>query len=228
MMHQFTYTASPWGKTGIGWMVFQQSPGVTSDVTKKLYEIYRYEETRGATGKAAFPVQFAYLPMEKGGGAVLAQTTFIGKRWWGEPRPGDFYAHVFLLDENAVLESAKAGINPVRLFLSPDIQSAFPEGLKKKALDIYNKVIGWEAPPELGDLRKLGDIKDNPQLAFGAALEAIPERAVPQLGPLVCAIMMRTTGKLEHPIVFDSGNEYSPLVMSLALDLIPPTWRART
>jgi len=228
MIRQFTYTASPWGKSGSGWMVFQQSRNVSSDETKKLYDLYRYEELQNAAETKLFPVQFAYLPMQTGDGAVLTQTTFTGVRWWGDPRPGDFFAHVLLLDKESVKESAKAGVNPVKLFRSPKLQSAFPENLKQKALRIFNKELPCEPTPGLPELQSLSVFPENQQLTFETALKAIPERAAKQLGALVCAIMLRTTGKLDNPIVFDSGNKYSPLIMSLALDLIPPTWRAQT
>ena len=230
MIQQFTYTASPWGKSGAGWQVFQQSRNVAADVAKKLHEVYRYEELKKPTGGEAHPIQFVYLPSHTGDGAVLAQSAFTGMRWWGEPRPGDFFAHVLLLDKDAVEKSCKVGFNPVRLFMSPKLQSDFPSdnGLKEKALRIFRKETAWEAPPELPELQSLSDFPENPHLAFDAALDAIPERAARQLGALVRAIVRRTTGNSDKPIVFDSGNKFSPLVMVLALDLIPSAWRAQT
>ena len=230
MIQQFTYTASPWGKSGAGWQIFQQSRKMPADVAKKLHEVYRYEEPKKPTGGESHPVQFVYLPENLGDGAILAQTAFTGMRWWGEPRPGDFFAHVLMLDKDAVVLSCRAGLNPVRLFMSPKLQSNFPadEDLKEKALRIFRKETAWEAPPELPEFQSLSDLPENPRLGFDSALDAIPEHAVRQLGALVCAIVRRTTGKAENPIVFDSGNKFSPFVMSLALDLIPPTWRART
>ena len=230
MIQQFTYTASPWGKSGAGWQVFQQSRNVTADVAKKLHEVYRYEGVKKPTDGDAHPIQFAYLPSHLGAGAVLAQSAFTGMRWWGEPRPGDFFAHVLLLDEDAVEKSCKVGFNPVRLFMSPKLQSDFPSdnGLKEKALRIFRKETAWEAPPELPELLSLSDLPENPHLAFDTALDAIPEHAARQLGALVRAIVRRTTGNSDKPIVFDSGNKFSPFVMALALDLIPPAWRART
>ena len=128
------------------------------------------------------------------------------------------------------MQSCRAGLNPVRLFMSPKLQLDFPadNGLKEKALRIFRKETAWEAPPELPEFQSLSDLPENPRLDFDSALDAISEHAVRQLGALVCAIVRRTTGKAEKPIVFDSGNKFSPFVMSLALDLIPPTWRART
>lgn len=230
MIQQFTYTASPWGKSGAGWQVFQQSSNVAADVAKKLHEVYRYEELTKPTGGDVHPVQFVYLPSNSGDGAVLAQSAFTGMRWWGEPRPGDFFAHVLLLDKDAVEKSCKVGFNPVRLFMSPKLQSDFPadNGLKEKALRISRKETAWEPPPELPELQSLSDLPENPQLAFDAALDAIPEHAARQLGALVRAIVRRTTGNSDKPIVFDSGNKFSPFVMTLALDLIPPAWRAQT
>lgn len=230
MIQQFTYTASPWGKSGAGWQIFQQSPNVPADVAKKLHEVYRYEELKRPTGGEAHPIQFVYLPSQSGDGAVLAQTAFTGMRWWGEPRPGDFFAHVLLLDKDAVEKSCKVGFNPVRLFMSPKLQSDFPSdnGLKEKALRIFRKETAWEAPPELPELQSLSDLPENPHLAFDAALDAIPEHAAEQLGALVRAIVRRTTGNADRPIVFDSGNKFSPFVITLALDLIPPAWRAQT
>ena len=230
MIQQFTYTASPWGKSGAGWQVFQQSRNVAADVAKKLHEVYRYEELKKPTGGEAHPIQFVYLPSHTGDGAVLAQSAFTGMRWWGEPRPGDFFAHVLLLDKDAVEKSCKVGFNPVRLFMSPKLQSDFPSdnGLKEKALRIFRKETAWEAPPELPELQSLSDFPENPHLAFDAALDAIPERAARQLGALVRAIVRRTTGNSDKPIVFDSGNKFTPFVMVLALDLIPPAWRAQT
>ena len=226
MIRQFTYTASPWGKTGAGWMVFQQSRDVPPDAHKALYPIYNYAGESAADG-TDHPVQFAYLPSETGNGAVLAQTTFTGTRWF-DPRPGDFFAHVLLLDKDAVGKSAAAGFNPIRMFKSCGLQNAFPEALKEKALKIYRNDIAWEPPPELPELQSLSDLPENPQLAFDAALDAIPEHAARQLGALVRAIVRRTTGNSDKPIVFDSGNKFSPLIMVLALDLIPPAWRAQT
>ena len=230
MIQQFTYTASPWGKSGAGWQVFQQSRNVAADVAKKLHEVYRYEELKKPTGGEAHPIQFVYLPSHTGDGAVLAQSAFTGMRWWGEPRPGDFFAHVLLLDKDAVEKSCKVGFNPVRLFMSPKLQSDFPSdnGLKEKALRIFRKETAWEAPPELPELQSLSDFPENPHLAFDAALDAIPEHAARQLGALVRAIVRRTTGNSDKPIVFDSGNKFTPFVMVLALDLIPPAWRAQT
>jgi len=230
MIQQFTYTASPWGKSGAGWQVFQQSRNVAADVAKKLHEVYRYEELKKPTGGKAHPIQFVYLPGHSGDGAVLAQSAFTGMRWWGEPRPGDFFAHVLLLDKGAVEKSCKVGFNPVRLFMSPKLQSDFPSdnGLKEKALRIFRKETAWEAPPELPELQSLSDFPENPHLAFDAALDAIPEHAARQLGALVRAIVRRTTGHADKPIVFDSGNKFSPFVMALALDLIPPRMRPQT
>ena len=154
MIQQFTYTASPWGKSGAGWQVFQQSRNVAADVAKKLHEVYRYEGVKKSANGDAHPIQFAYLPSHTGDGAVLAQSAFTGMRWWGEPRPGDFFAHVLLLDKDAVEKSCKVGFNPVRLFMSPKLQSDFPSdnGLKEKALRIFHKETAWEAPPELPEL----------------------------------------------------------------------------
>lgn len=230
MIQQFTYTASPWGKSGAGWQVFQQSRNVAADVAKKLHEVYRYEGVKKSANGDAHPIQFAYLPSHTGDGAVLAQSAFTGMRWWGEPRPGDFFAHVLLLDKDAVEKSCKVGFNPVRLFMSPKLQSDFPSdnGLKEKALRIFRKETAWEAPPELPELQSLSDFPENPHLAFDAALDAIPEHAARQLGAIVRAIVRRTTGNSDKPIVFDSGNKFSPLVMVLALDLIPSAWRAQT
>lgn len=230
MIQQFTYTASPWGKSGAGWQIFQQSRNVAADVAKKLHEVYRYEGVKKSANGDAHPIQFAYLPSHTGDGAVLAQSAFTGMRWWGEPRPGDFFAHVLLLDKDAVEKSCKVGFNPVRLFMSPKLQSDFPSdnGLKEKALRIFRKETAWEAPPELPELQSLSDLPANPQLSFDAALDAIPEHAARQLGALVRAIVRRTTGNSDKPIVFDSGNKFSPFVMVLALDLIPPAWRAQT
>lgn len=230
MIQQFTYTASPWGKSGAGWQIFQQSRNVAADVAKKLHEVYRYEELKKPTGGEAHPIQFVYFPGHSGDGAVLAQSAFTGMRWWGEPRPGDFFAHVLLLDKNAVEKSCKVGFNPVRLFMSPKLQSDFPtdNGLKEKALRIFRKETAWEAPPELPELESLSDLPENPQLIFDAALDSIPEHAARQLGAIVRAIVRRTTGHADKPIVFDSGNKFSPFVMALALDLIPPRMRPQT
>lgn len=228
MIQQFTYTASPWGKSGSGWMVFQQSRNVTADAAKMMYDAYQYAESKAARRDGQHPVQFAYLPGPRGQGAVLAQTAFTGVRWWGYPRGGDFFAHVLLLDTEALKRSCMEGCNPVRLYKSKKLQQAFPENLKDKALRIFNKEAAWDEPPELPELQSLSDMPENGELAFNAALDAIPEKIVRQLGALVWAIVCRTTGKSAHPIVFDSGNRFAPLVMSLALDLIPPTWRART
>lgn len=228
MIGQFTYTASPWGKSGEGWMVFQQSKDIAADVVKRLYGVYHYEEPKSRNGDGKFPVQFAYLPDTRGQGAVLAQTTFTGTRWFGEPRPGDFFAHVFLLDNDAVKLASEAGHNPVRLYMSRKIQSGFPEALKDKALRIFRKETAWEPPPVLPELKSLADLGENRQLSFEAALDGIPEHSVRQLGPLVRSIVLRALGKAEQPIVFDSKNEHSQLFMALALDLMPPSWRART
>lgn len=228
MIRQFTYTASPWGKSGEGWMVFQQSEGMPSDLVKKLHGVYNYEEPKSKGEDVKFPVQFAYFPDESGREAVLAQTTFTGRRWFGDPRPGDFFAHVFLLDQDAVSQASEMGFNPVRLYQSKKIQSEFPADLKDKALRIYRKETAWEQPPFLPELKSLAELGQNPQLTFEAALERIPEHSVGRLGPLVYSIMLRAMGKADKPIVFDSNNENSPLFMSLALDLMPPTWRART
>lgn len=230
MIRQFTYTASPWGKTGAGWMVFQQSRNVSPDETKSLYPVYRYEGLPAEGGEDPHPVQFVYIPAKTGKGAILAQTTFAGMRWF-DPRPGDFFSHVLMLDENAVERSSAAGINPVRLFRSNEkggLQFAFPESLKEKALAIFRKTSAWEPPPELPTLVSLADVRDNPGLHFETSLGRLSPRAVRQLGSIVRAMFVRRTGNSPEPVVFNGRNESSVSVMVLALDLFPSVLRTRT
>lgn len=226
MIRQFTYTASPWGKTGAGWMVFQQSRGVPPEAPKALYPIYNFSGIPTADG-AARPVQFAYIPADSGGGAVLAQTTFTGTRWF-DPRPGDFFAHVLMLDKDAVAKSASAGSNPARLFKGAGLQAEFPEPLREKALKIYRKDIAWELPPELPTFNSLADVRENPELAFEIALRSIPPKAVAKLGAVLRSLLLRASGKGADSVVFDGSKHAALALVAVALDLFPPTWRART
>ena len=226
MIRQFTYTASPWGKSGAGWMVFQQSRDIPQSLPKTLYPIYKFEGEQ-AVGDTGRSVQFAYLPSGKGDEAVLAQTTFTGMRWF-DARPGDFFAHVLLLDQAALEKSTRAGINPVRLFRGAGLKSSFPDSLKKKALQIFKHEISYEPPPELPILDSLGEIAANPELSFAKTLATLSPDAVKRMGAVLYSSMLRFLGKNPEPIVFDNRNPSALAIMTLALDLLPPSWRAKT
>lgn len=227
MIEQFTYTASPWGMSGNGWMVFQQSKNVTSIDVKKLYNLYRYEEPNDNIDQYKHSIQFIFLPNYFNNNAVLTQTAFTGVRWWGEPRPGDFFAHIFLIDKNTLQDSVSSRFNPVKLFMSPKIQVSFPEenGMKDKALRIYKNEIVWEPPPELPSIISLSELPTNPKLSFDCVINKISQPAIKKIGALILSIIYRMSGKLDKPIIFNCRNEASIMMMSLALDLLPPLWR---
>lgn len=214
MIRQFTYTASPWGASGPGWMVFQQSKGVSNDEVKSLYPSFQYDGICAENGAVHF-IQFVYQQGLNGKGAVLSQTTFTDTRWWGEPRPGDFFAHVLLADEVAL---AVPDFNPFCLYRSPDLQEAFPDALKDKALKIYRHEIPNEKPPELSALTNFAEIRVNDSLRFDAVLKRVPDAAIQKLGTIVSGLMHRPDG---IPLVFDCMCAGALDVWTLAFHLCP-------
>lgn len=98
-VEQFTYTASPWGRSTPGWMTFQKSPGIEDSEIGEISSYYRYGRPDGWDGApetdmlSSYPVQFVFArPQSFGGDALLVQTVFTGERWY-DPRPGDWFAH---------------------------------------------------------------------------------------------------------------------------------------
>lgn len=214
MIRQFTYTASPWGASGPGWMVFQQSKGVSNDEVKSLYPSFQYDGVCAENGAGHF-TQFVYQPGLDGNGAVLSQTIFTGMRWWGEPRPGDFFAHVMLADDVAL---AATDFNPFCLYRSPDLQTAFPEALKDKALKIYRHETPYEKPPELPTLTSFAEVGGNDSLRFDAVLKRVSDAAIQKLGMIVSGILHRPEGA---PLAFDCTCAGSLDVWTLAFHLCP-------
>ena len=52
-IEQFVYTASPWGKSDPGWMVFQKSSGIDDSTIGAISPYYRYERPDGWDGASA-------------------------------------------------------------------------------------------------------------------------------------------------------------------------------
>ena len=221
MIDQFTYTATPWGAGGVGWMVFQKTQSVNDNCAKALYQSFKYEvEIDTANEGGTHPVQFVYHAGLNGIGVVMSQTAFVGKRWWGEERPGDFFAHVLLADEKAL---CSRDFNPICYYQSVDLQTAVPDTLQKKALQIYAHEIPYTSPPPLDQYDAFGDGQIKPRCNANFSFEAVLERTgkptILKIGAIVERLIAHKTGT--PALVFDSSKSVSLDVMALALHLCP-------
>jgi len=221
MIEQFTYTATPWGAGGVGWMVFQKTQSLNENCAKALYQSFKYEvEVDTANGDGTHPVQFVYHAGLNGTGVVMSQTAFVGKRWWGEERPGDFFAHVLLADEKAL---GISDFNPICYYQSKDLQTAVPDKLQQKALQIYAHAVPYASPPPLDQYDAFGnkDVKPrwNTNYEFDSVLDQTDNATIRKIGAIVEKLIAY---KIGFPaLVFDSSNCVSLNVMALALYLCP-------
>lgn len=228
-IEQFTYTASPWGKSDPGWMTFQKSPGIDDTDIGKISSYYRYGRPDGWDGApgpdslSSYPVQFVFArPDALGGDALLVQTTFTGKRWY-DPRPGDWFVHGFRIAPSVVATGKNSTESLLRLFKSDSIQREYPQELREKATLISQKKMQWEAPPDLPSLDSLEKLVPNDVFDFEALLERIPDGAWPKLGGLLVAAVKRSNSA--KAFVFDATRPESLDTMAALLALMPAKLR---
>ena len=229
-IEQFVYTASPWGKSDPGWMVFQKSSGIDDSTIGAISPYYRYERPDGWDGAPAadalssYPVQFVFAKPESfGGDFLLVQTTFTGRRWY-DPRPGDWYVHGFRVPSSIASSGCDSTESLFRFFRSDSIQREYPEDLRDKAMLIGQKKIPWVAPPDLPMLDSLAGLEPNSRFEKDTVFSRIPEDAWPKLGALLAACVKR--GDSAKALVFDATKSESLDTMAAILALMP--LRSRT
>ena len=227
-IEQFIYTSSPWGKSGSGWMVFQQSPGLTEGTHKTVYPFLNYRVPRGfnsdtsdETELASFPVQFVCAKAPDGRGRFILQTCYSGNRWW-EGRSGDFWAQTYIVSESA-WASLPSKTNPIQWFRSPSIGTRYPDEMRELAKAIINREREYEAPPDLPTLDSLDELEPNHGLDFESVLGRIPGGAWPKLGVLLAALIKR--GSDAKAFVFNATRPESLDTMAALLALMPSCMR---
>lgn len=228
-VEQFTYTASPWGRSTPGWMTFQKSPGIEDSEIGEISSYYRYGRPDGWDGApeadmlSSYPVQFVFArPQSFGGDALLVQTTFTGERWY-DPRPGDWFAHGLRIPSAMLSEMASSGMSVFRCFLSQLLDREYPKKLRDKAEKISKRKIPWENPPDLPALDSFDERKLNKEFDLEVVLGRMPDGAWPKLGSMLSACVGRAAGA--KALVFDATKPESLDTMAALLALMPQRLR---
>lgn len=223
-IEQFIYTSSPWGKSGSGWMVFQQSSGLVEGTHKAVYPFLNYRVPRGfnsdtsdETELASFPVQFVCAKSPDVGARFILQTCYTGNRWW-EGRSGDFWAQTYIVSESA-WASLPLKTNPIQWLRSPSIGTRYPDEMRELAKAIINREREYEAPPDLPSLDSLDELEPNHDFDFEAILDRMPDGALSKLGGLLAAAVKRGSGA--KAFVFDATRSQSLDGMAALLALMP-------
>ena len=223
---QFIYTASPWGRSDPGWMVFATSAGMDVSLADSLKKYYRYIIPDGMSPDpssdelSTYPVQYIVAKVRDGDFVIISQTTFTGRRWY-DPRPGDWIAHVFLIPA----EIYKAAIgrekrNPFAWYRSGTFKECYLKGWKEKAEAIARKDIPYEAPPTLDTLESITEVESNLDYEFTSLLYDIEDTAFPKIGKILWSIFNKRNGT-GQAFAFDATNPASAKTMALLLELLP-------
>lgn len=220
---QFVFTASPWGRSPAGWMVFASSPGLDASVVSSLVDLYGYCEP----ADGSHPAQFVVVDIDGSDTVLLCRTTFLGERWY-DPRPGDWLAHGFILPGEAY-RAAAAAVSPMAWFRSPSFISEYLDEWKEKATAVLSGRIPYEDPPDLPPFVSMDGIDRDPAYSFESLLYSMPESSLPKLLPIVRAVLARASGSSDGcgAVAFDARHPASIRTMSLCLELLPPQIRAR-
>ena len=228
-VEQFTYAASPWGRSTPGWMTFQKSPGIEDSEIGKISSYYRYGRPDGWDGApeadmlSSYPVQFVFArPQSFGGDALLVQTTFTGERWY-DPRPGDWFAHGLRIPSAMLAGVASSGVSVFRWLLSLSLEREYPDTLRGKAMQISKREIPWENPPDLPALDSLDELEPNTEFDLDAVLGRMADGAWPKLGSILSACVGRAAGA--KALVFDATKPESLDTMAALLALMPQRLR---
>ncbi len=227
---QFIYTASPWGRSDPGWMVFATSAEMDVSLAESLKRYYRYITPDGMSTDpspdelSSYPIQYVVAKVRDGEFVIVSQTTFTGRRWY-DPRPGDWIAHVFLVPITSykmVIGDGKH--NPFAWFRSGTFKEKYQEEWKNTAEAISRKDIPYEAPPTLDTLEAITEIDVNGDYEFTSLLYDIDDAAFPKIGSVLGTIWSRQSGT-GRAFVFDATNPMSAKTMALLLELLPGTIR---
>ena len=227
---QFIYTASPWGRSDPGWMVFATSAEMDVSLAENLKKYYRYITPDGMSTDPSpdelsnYPVQYVVAKVRDDEFVIVSQTTFTGRRWY-DPRPGDWIAHVFLVPIASYKIAIGAGKhNPFAWFRSGTFKGNYQEEWKNTAEAISRKDIPYEAPPTLDTLEAITEIEVNGDYDFTSLLYDIEDAAFPKIGVILGRILNRQDGA-RQAFVFDATNPMSAKTMALLLELLPGTIR---
>lgn len=220
---EFIFTASPWGKSDPGWMVFATSPGFDTGLVEKCAHWFRYGRPEGMHGDPPeeelgnYPVQYVVARPFRDGAVLMSQTTFTGRRWY-DPRPGDWFAHGLVLPGT----EGQRG-SPFAWYRSPSILTCYQDEWKEKAKAIREKKIPWEAPPALPEPGSLEEVEANCDYSWNAVLDRVPEGAWGKIGALLEACAKRREGA--KALVFDARKPESLDTMAALLELLPARMR---
>ncbi len=220
---EFIFTASPWGKSDPGWMVFATSPGFDTGLVGKCTHWFRYGRPEGMPGDppeeelGKYPVQYVVARPFGDQRVLVSQTTFTGRRWY-DPRPGDWFAH------GLVLPGAEgSGRSPFAWYRSPSLLARYQEEWKEKAKAIREKKIPWEDPPALPEPGSMEEVETNWEYSWESVLDRVPEGAWGKIGALLGECAKRGAGA--KALVFDARMAESLDTMAALLELLPARMR---
>ena len=193
---EFVFTASPWGMSDPGWMVFAASPGFDTGLVEKCMHWFRYTVPEGMSGDppedelGRYPVQYVVArPFgDKNGRVLVSQTTFTGRRWY-DPRPGDWFAHGLVLPGTEGI-----GRSLFAWYCSKSLLKCYKDEWKEKAKAIREKKIPWEAPPALPEPESMEKVEPNGEYLWNAVLDRIPEGSWGKIGALLAVCAKRGGG----------------------------------
>ena len=223
---QFIYTASPWGRSDPGWMVFATSAEMDVSLAENLKKYYRYITPDGMSTDPSsdelsnYPVQYVVAKVRDDEFVIVSQTTFTGRRWY-DPRPGDWIAHVFLVPTEIYKTAIGSGKqNPFSWYRSGTFKECYLKEWKDKAEAIARRDIPYEAPPMLDTLDTIAGMESNLDYEFTSLLYDIDDNAFPKIGKILWSIFSNRNGT-GQAFVFDATNPASVKAMALLLELLP-------